>query len=118
MSPQANPLIAGRLGKVHPGRPVVRALLHAFVGSAEPLDVFANDGTAHRVMAAVIDAHHCTPLLQEGIAILLEHARAIEVAANAVVQDDHIYTKLRGTLHRGLTPGAVKAYAVTRCHVD
>ena len=36
VSPQADPLIAGRLGKVH-RRPVVRAVLHAFVGSAEPL---------------------------------------------------------------------------------
>ena len=111
-------MIAGGLGKVHPRRPVVRAVLHTFVGSAEPLNAFANDDTAHRVMAAVIDAQHRASLLQEGIAILLEHARAIEVAANAVVQDDHIDAKLRGTLHRGLTPGTVKAYTIMRCHID
>lgn len=35
-----------------------------------------------------------------------------------MVQDDHIDAKLRGTLHRRHTPGAVQAHAVGRCHVD
>jgi hypothetical protein len=47
-------------------------------------------------------AQHRAPLLREGIAILLEHVRAIEVAANAMMQNDHIYAKLRGTLPRAM----------------
>src|SRR6516162_3417620 len=105
-------------GQSPPRPPSHSTVSHTFVGRTERLDVFANDGTTHRVVAAVIDAQHCAPPLQEGVAILLEHARAIEVAANTMVQDDHLYAKLRGMLLRGLTPGAIKAYAVTRYHID
>src|SRR2546430_12175268 len=71
VAPEANPLIAGRLRKIDPRCPVVRAVRHTFVSGTEPLDALAHYGTAHRVVAAVVDAQHRAPLLQERVAILL-----------------------------------------------
>src|SRR5262249_19820992 len=85
VSPETDALIAGRLSEVDPRFPIMRAILHAFVGSAEPLGALTHYGTAHRVVTAVVDAQHRAPLLQERLAILLKHARAIEVTTNAVV---------------------------------
>src|SRR2546426_10043458 len=118
VAPEANPLIAGRLRKIDPRFPVVRAVRHTFVSGTEPLGALTHYGTAHRVVAAVVDAQHRAPLLQERVAILLKHARTIEVATNAVVQEHHIHPKLRRMPQRGLAPGTVKAYPVTSCDLD
>jgi hypothetical protein len=85
MSPETDALIAGGLSEVDPCFPIMRAVLHVFVGGAEPLGDLAHYGTARRVVAAVVDAQHCASLLQERLAILLKHARAIEITTNAVV---------------------------------
>jgi hypothetical protein len=107
------------LGKVHPGLPVVRAVLHAILGRTEPPDGCAHDATAHGVVAAILDAQHRAPLLQEGVTLRLEHARARAGAANATMQADHIDTTLRDALPRGLTRAAAWASGVTApcCHV-
>jgi hypothetical protein len=56
MSPETDAAIASRLGKIHPRLPVVSAVVHVFVGGAQPLGVLADHGAADRVVAAVVDA--------------------------------------------------------------
>ena len=118
VSPDADTLISGGLGKVDPRFPVIRAFVHGLVGGADAFDVVTDDRAAHAVMAPVVHPKHGAALLQDGIAVLLEHPGAVEITANAVLQDHHVYTQLRRGSRVRLAPDAVQTQPIACFDVD